>query len=249
MVDLQGRVAVVTGGGKGIGRGISACLAAAGAAVVVNYATDRTSAEQTVAGILAKGGRAVAVAGDVGAPDGIDHLFTQAHAAFGPVDTLVNNAAVFAYAPLSDITPEEFDRHYRTNVLGVFLACRAFVAQAPGTGGSIITIATSDITANQPGSALYTSTKGAVATLTRSLAKELGSQRIRVNAVAPGATDTEGSRGLGLITDDNVARVAAITPLGRLGRPDDIGPVVAFLASADAGWVTGDVLYASGGLR
>ncbi|WP_413103024.1 SDR family NAD(P)-dependent oxidoreductase [Streptomyces sp. Inha503] len=249
MVDLNGRVALVTGGGKGIGRGISAALAAAGAAVAINYATDRRAAERTVADIVGSGGSAVAVAGDVGNPDDVERMFEQTGAALGPVDTLVNNAAFYSFQSFQDVTPSDFDRHYRTNVLGVFLTCQTFVKQVPGAGGSIVNISTSDISSNNPGSALYTSTKGALTTLTRVLANELGPRNIRVNAVAPGATDTEGARALGLINDENVARVAAATPLGRLGQPDDIGPVVALLASQDAAWITGDVVFASGGLR
>ncbi|MCS0604070.1 glucose 1-dehydrogenase [Streptomyces sp. LP11] len=249
MVDLRGRVALVTGGGKGIGRGISAALAAAGAAVAVSYATDRPAAEGTVADIVGNGGRAVAVAGDVGSPDDVERMYEQVNAVLGPVDTLVNNAAVFSFQPFEDVTPSDFDRTYRTNVLGVFLTCQAFVKQVPGTGGSIVNISTSGISDNAPGSALYTSAKGALTTLTRVLANELGPRGIRVNAVAPGATDTDGARDLGLINEENVARVAAATPLGRLGHPHDIGSVVAFLASRDAGWITGDVIFASGGLH
>jgi len=249
MVDLNGRVALVTGGGKGIGRGISSALAAAGAAVAVSYATDRSAAERTVADIVGSGGRAVAVAGDVGSPDDVEGLFEQAKGALGPVDTLVNNAAIFSFQPFEDVTPSDFDRQYRTNVLGVFLTCQTFVKQLPGAGGSIVNISTSGTSNNAPGSALYTSAKGAITTLTRVLANELGPRNIRVNAVAPGPTDTDGTRALGLINDENVARVVATTPLGRLGHPDDIGPVVAFLASQDAAWLTGDVIFASGGLR
>ena len=249
MVDLNGRVALVTGGGKGIGRGISSALAAAGAAVAVNYATDRPAAERTVAEIVGSGGRAVAVAGDVASPGDVERLFEQANAALGPVDTLVNNAAIFSFQPFEDVTPSEFDRHYRTNVLSVFLTCQGFVKQLPGTGGSIVNISTSGVSNNAAGSALYTSTKAAITTLTRALANELGPRNVRVNAVAPGATDTDGTRALGLITDEMVARVVAATPLGRLGHPDDIGPVVAFLASQDAAWITGDVIFASGGSR
>jgi NAD(P)-dependent dehydrogenase (short-subunit alcohol dehydrogenase family) len=249
MVDLNGRVALVTGGGKGIGRGISSALAAAGAAVAVNYAADRSAAEAAVASIVRNGGRAVTVAGDVGSPDDVERMFQQANAALGPVDMLVNNAAVYSFQPFEDVTPSEFDRQYRTNVLGVFLTCQAFVKQVPEGGGSIVNISTSDISGNTPGSALYTSTKGAITTLTRVLANELGPQNIRVNAVAPGATDTEGARALGLINDENVARVVATTPLGRLGQPGDVGSAVALLASRDAAWITGDVVFASGGLR
>ncbi|GAA2671569.1 glucose 1-dehydrogenase [Streptomyces lunalinharesii] len=249
MVDLNGRVALVTGGGKGIGQGISHALAAAGASVAVNYATDRTAADLTVADIVGSGGKAVAVTGDVGNPDDVERMFARAGNVLGPVDTLVNNAALYSFQPFEDVTLSDFDRHYRTNVLGVFLTCQTFVKQAPEAGGSIVNISTSDISSNNPGSALYTSTKGALTTLTTVLANELGPRNIRVNAVAPGATDTDGARALGLINDENVARVAAITPLGRLGHPDDIGSVVAFLASQDAAWITGDVIFASGGLR
>ncbi|MDQ0785172.1 glucose 1-dehydrogenase [Streptomyces sp. B3I8] len=249
MVDLEGRVALVTGGGKGIGRGIASALAAGGAAVAVNYATDRTSADSAVAEIIKNGGKATPVAGDVGDPEDVERIFAEANAAFGPVDILVNNAAVYSFQPLEDITPSEFDRQYRTNVLGAFLTCQAFVKQVPGDGGSIVNIATSGISSNSPGSALHTSTKGAVTQLTRVLANELGARNIRVNAIAAGATDTEGSRAAGLINEESVTAVSRITPLGRLGQPQDIGSAVALLASADAAWITGDVVFASGGLR
>ena len=165
MVDLNGRVALVTGGGKGIGRGISSALAAAGAAIAVSYATDRSAAERTVADIVGSGGRAVAVAGDVGNPDDVERLFERANGALGPVDTLVNNAAIFSFQPFEDVTPSDFDRQYRTNVLGVFLTCQTFVKQLPGAGGSIVNISTSGTSNNAPGSALYTSAKGAITTL------------------------------------------------------------------------------------
>lgn len=249
MVDLDGRVALVTGGGKGIGRGISRALAAAGAAVAVNYAADREAASRTVDAIAAAGGRAAAVAGDVGSPEDVERMFARAAEAFGPVDTLVNNAAVYSFQPIEEVTPEDFERHYRTNVLGVFLTCRAFVRQVPAAGGAIVNVATSDIAANTAGSALYTSTKGAVTTMTKVLANELGARNVRANVVAPGPTDTEGARALGLITEENVARAVAGTPLGRLGHPDDIGSAVALLASRDAAWITGDVVFASGGFR
>ncbi|MQY21222.1 SDR family oxidoreductase [Nocardia macrotermitis] len=249
MVDLNGRVALVTGGGKGIGRGISTALAAAGASVAVNYATDRAAADSTVADIAASGGRAVAVPGDVAVPEDVERMFAQVNATIGAVDTLVNNAGIYTFQPFEDVTPDDFERHYRTNVLGVILTCQSFVKQVPGVGGSIVNISTSGIANNAPGPILSTSSKAAVTTLTRILANELGPRQIRVNAVAPGATDTDGARALGLINDELVAAVVAATPLGRLGHPDDIGPVVAFLASREAAWITGDVVFASGGSR
>ena len=247
MSTLNGRVALVTGGTKGIGKAISTALASAGAAVGVNYVSDAGTAQLVVAEIEDAGGRAVAVQADKSRRADVERMFAEIGSALGPVDVLVNNAAVFSFQPVEDITEQEFHRQYSTNVLGPILTTQEFIRQVPAVGGSIINISTAGTAVNTPGSALYTSTKGALMVLTRVLANELAARGIRVNAIAPGATDTDGARALGLIGGDMVDRIVATTPLGRLGHPDDIGPIAAFLASEDARWVTGDVIYASGG--
>jgi len=246
---LQGRVAIVTGAAKGIGAGIALALADAGAAVAVNYAHDLVGARNVVAKITANGGRALAVQADVREADQIVRLFDQTRDAFGPVGVLVNNAGAYTFGPLEAITEDEFHRQFDTNVLGPFLTMREFARQPEADGGSIINISTAGISNNPPATALYTATKSAVTSATLVVAKELAPRGIRVNAIAPGGTDTEGARSAGFIGTDAEAAMVAQIPLGRMGLPEDIGPVAVFLASDDARWITGDVIFASGGHR
>jgi 3-oxoacyl-[acyl-carrier protein] reductase len=244
---LEGRVALVTGGSKGIGRAISRSLAEAGASVAVNYAGDAEAAQRTVDEIQNSGGRAMKARADKAHADEVRRMFGDVNDAFGVVDIVVDNAGVYSFQPFEDITEAEFHRQFDTNVLGSILVVQEYLRQVSPDGGSIIIISTAGITSNRPGSALYTSTKSAQTTLTKVLANEVAARKIRVNAIAPGATDTEGARALNLIGSDMLDRLIAGTPLGRLGTPEDIGPVVVFLASDDAKWITGDVIYASGG--
>jgi 3-oxoacyl-[acyl-carrier protein] reductase len=249
MTKLNGKVAVITGASKGIGAGIAKGFGAAGASVVVNYASDREGAERVVAEIRRGGSKAIAIRADVSKPADVRNLFSEANKAFGRVDILVNNAAVFKLGPVESITEEEFYRHYGTNVLGMFLTIQEAIAQFGPEGGNIINVTSSGITATGPMTSLYMSTKGAIATLSQVLAKELAPRNIRVNALAPGMTDTEGVAAIGLksmsISDELIAQV----PMGRWGTPEDIAPVAVFLASDDAQWITGEVMYASGGMR
>lgn len=247
MNKLQDRVAIITGGSRGIGSGIATAMAEAGAAVAVNYRHDSAAAQETVAGIIKAGGRALAVQADVSQRADVQELFARTAAEFGTVDILVNNAAVYSFQPLEEITEGEFRRQYDTNVLGPILTLQEYLKQAPAQGGSVVNVVTAGISANGPGSALYTSTKGALTTVTKTAANELGARGIRVNAIAPGATDTEGARELGLLGGDMVEQLISSTPLGRIGYPEDIGPVAVFLASDDARWITGDVIFAAGG--
>jgi 3-oxoacyl-[acyl-carrier protein] reductase len=244
---LEGRVALVTGGSKGIGRAISRSLAEAGAMVAVNYAGDAEAAKRTVAEIEDSGGRAMTARADKSQAGEVRRMFAEVNEAFGVVDIVVDNAAVYSFQPFEDITETEFHRQFDINVLGSILVIQEYLGQVSPGGGSIIIISTAGISTNNPGSALYTSTKSAQTALTRVLASEVAARKIRVNAIAPGATDTEGARALGLIGGDMIGRVVAATPLGRLGTPEDIGPIAVFLASDDAKWITGDVIYASGG--
>ena len=248
MTDLSGKVAVVTGASKGIGAGIAKMLAAAGAAVVVNYASSREGADKAVDEITGRGGRAIAVQGDVSQAADVERLFAETVNAYGKVDVLVNNAGVFAFAPLAAITEEEFHRQFNINVLGTILATREAVKYFGEGGGSIINITSTASTAAMPTAGVYSATKSAVDTLTRIFAVELAPKKIRVNAVAPGPTATEGAAAMGMPEEMQAAMIASI-PLGRIGQPEDIAQTVLFLASDDSSWLTGERISASGGQR
>jgi 3-oxoacyl-[acyl-carrier protein] reductase len=249
MAKLTGKVAVVTGASKGIGAAIAKELAAQGASVVVNYASSKEGAEKVVAEITKAGGKAVAVGGSVAKASEIDKLFAETKKAYGKVDILVNNAGVYAFAPLEAITEEEIDRMFNTNVKGLLLATKAGVALFPPEGGSVINIGSVASEATPPASGVYTGTKGAVDAITRVFAKELGPKKIRVNSINPGMVETEGVHAAGVIGSDLQKQFESQTPLGRIGQPNDIAPIAAFLASDDSGWLTGELLLASGGLR
>lgn len=249
MGKLAGKVAVVTGASKGIGAGIAKELAAQGASVVVNYASSKEGADKVVAEIAKAGGKAIAVGGSVAKAAGIDGLFAAAKKAYGKVDILVNNAGVYAFSPLEEISEEEVDRIFDTNVKGLLLATKAGVALFPPEGGSVINIGSVVSEATPPGSSVYSGTKGAVDAITRVFAKELGPKKIRVNAVNPGPVSTEGFKSAGFEGSDFEKGMLQGTPLGRIGQPDDIASVVAFLASDDARWITGSLLQAAGGMR
>jgi 3-oxoacyl-[acyl-carrier protein] reductase len=244
---LSGKVAVVTGASKGIGASIALQLAAAGATVVVNYASGREGADRVVEQIVKEGGRAIAVKGDVSKIADVDQLFAETKFAFGQVDILVNNAGVYAFAPLEQITEEHFHRHFDINVLGLLLATQKAVAQFDDRGGVIINVGSLVSTLPMANAAVYSATKAAVDAVTRSLAKELGPRRIRVNSLNPGAVNTEGSRAGGIIGSDFEKQIVSETPLGRIGQPDDIGRVAVFLASDDSGWITGEAVAVAGG--
>jgi len=248
MSKLTGKVAVVTGGSKGIGAEIARQLAAAGAAVVVNYANDRAGADKVVADIVGAGGNAVAVQGNVARSADVDGIFAQAKSAFRTVDILVNNAGVYRFGTLDEVTEGEFRREFDTNVLGVLLATKAAAAQFGPAGGSVINISSLASRLTQPATSIYAATKASVDVITRVLAKELGPRRIRVNAIKPGVVETEGTRAANIVGGDFEAQMVQQTPLGRIGQPGDIAPVAVFLASDDARWVTGEILGVSGGL-
>jgi 3-oxoacyl-[acyl-carrier protein] reductase len=249
MAKLTGKIAVVTGASKGIGAGIAKELAAQGATVVVNYASSKEGAEKVVGEIVAAGGKAVAIGGSVAVAADISSLFASVKQQFGKIDILVNNAGVYSFAPLEAITADEIDRIYNTNVKGLLLTTQAAGPLFPAEGGSIINIGSVVSEIASPYSAVYSSSKGAVDVITKVLAKELGPKNIRVNAVNPGLTITEGVQTAGFEGSDFEKEAVKNTPLGRVGKPQDIATVVAFLASDDAGWVTGALLQAGGGLR
>lgn len=246
---LAGKVGIVTGASKGIGAGIAKQLAAEGASVVVNYASSKEGAEQIVNEITKEGGKAIAVQGDVAKTKDVEHLFAETQKAFGRLDILVNNAGVYQFAPLEETTEEQFQRMFSINVLGMIQATREALKYFGPDGGSVINIGSTVSSLTPPATVVYTATKGAVDAVTRVLAKELGPKKIRVNSINPGMVETEGALTLGILGSDFEKDVVAQTPLGRIGQPGDIAPTVAFLASSESGWITGETLRVAGGLR
>jgi len=246
---LNGKVAVVTGASRGIGAGIAKHLAAEGAAVVVNYASSKESADRVVDEISKRGAKAIAVQADVAKKKDIERLFAETKKAFGKVDILVNNAGVYDFKPLEEVTESEFHREFNTNVLGLVLATQEAVKHFGAEGGNVINVSSVASSVTPPNSAIYTGTKGAVDAITQALAKELGPRKIRINAVNPGGVETEGFHALGFSGSDFEKQMIAQTPLGRLGQPQDVAPVVAFLASSEAEWITGETIRVAGGFR
>ena len=248
MPTLKSKVAIVTGASKGIGRQIATELAAAGARVAVNYSSDREGAERVVRSIVEGGGEAIAVGADVSRAADVARLFKEVDAAFGRLDVLVNNAGIFRFGAFVDITEESFHSHYSTNVLGPILTVQEAIKRFGPDGGSVINL--SSIVGSHPvaGAVLYASTKGAIENLTRGLALELAPRKIRVNAISPGHTETEGNITAGTFDGGAGAVLAEKTPLGRLGRVTDIAPLAVFLASDESAWITGEVIRAAGGL-
>jgi 3-oxoacyl-[acyl-carrier protein] reductase len=244
---LSGKVAIVTGASKGIGASIAKYLGAAGAAVVVNYSSSREGAERVVKEIEENDGKAIAAQGNIAIKADIERLFAETHRAYGRLDVLVNNAGIYEFQPLGEITEESFHRQFNLNVLGVINATQEALKYFGEEGGSIINVSSVVSTLSPAGSAAYNATKSAVDGLTRTFAKELGARKIRVNSVNPGPVETEGTHAAGAL--DSFAKLAAVTPLGRVGQPQDIAPGVVFLASSDSEWVTGEALYLTGGLR
>ena len=249
MKKLANQVAVVTGASKGIGADIAKSLAAEGASVVVNYASSKEGADKVVAAITAKGGKAIAVQGDVSKQADITRLFEETKKAFGKLDILVNNAGIYAFAPLSEITEELFHNQFNLNVLGLLLTTKEATKYFNGDGGSVINISSAVTTLYPPGSATYTATKAAVDAITVILSKELGAKGIRVNAINPGMVETEGVQSAGFLGSDFEKGIVAQTPLGRIGKPDDISPAAVFLASSDSKYMTGQTVNISGGIR
>src|ERR1700722_15021979 len=246
---LMGKVAVVTGASKGIGASIAKELAAQGAAVVVNYASSKDGADKVVGEITEAGGRARAVGGNVSRPEEIERLFDETRKTYGKVDILVNNAGLYRFAPLEDITVDSIAAMFDVNVKGLLLATKAAGAMFPAEGGTVINIGSNAGEGGPAQAAVYSGTKGAVNSITRSLARELGPKKIRVNALNPGPVETEGLGAAGVAESDWGKQMRANTPLGRLGHPDDIASVAVFLASDDARWITGSLIEAAGGLR
>jgi 3-oxoacyl-[acyl-carrier protein] reductase len=247
MSKLNNKVAVVTGASKGIGAGIAKQLAAAGASVVVNYLSSREDADKVVNEIAAAGGKAVAIGANVAVESEVAKLFDEIKAQFGRVDVLVNNAGIYNFAQLEEITPEHYQKIYNINVLGVILASKAASPLFPESGGAIINISSIVSTLSPPGALVYVSTKSAVDGITRSMAKELAGRNIRVNGISPGLIVTEGQAAAGILGSDLEKYFLSITPLGRAGVPEDVALPAVFLASDDARYITGETLRVSGG--
>jgi 3-oxoacyl-[acyl-carrier protein] reductase len=248
MSKLKGKVAVVTGASKGIGAAIAKALAAEGASVVVNYASSKAGADAVVAEISKAGGTAIAVGGDVSKAADAQGIVDAAVKQFGRLDVLVNNSGVYEFAPVEAITEEHFNKQFNVNVLGLLLTTQA-ASKHLGEGGSIINIGSLVTRLMPPGSAVYSATKGAVDAITGVLSRELGPRKIRVNALNPGMVETEGTHTAGFIGSDFHHGAIAQTPLGRIGQPDDIASIAVFLASDDSRWLTGEHLFAGGGMR
>jgi 3-oxoacyl-[acyl-carrier protein] reductase len=246
---LTGKVAIVTGASKGIGAAIAKQLAAEGAAVVVNYASSKAGADKIVTEITAQGGKAIAVQADVSKREHIVQLMEQTMKAFGRLDILVNNAGVYEFLPLEQVTEAHFHRQFDLNVLGLILTTQEALKHVGPEGASIINISSVASTATPPTGSVYSATKAAVDAVTKSLAKELGARKIRVNSLNPGMVETEGVHAAGIAESDFRKQVEAQTPLGRIGQPQDISTVAAFLASADSAWITGETFVVAGGYR
>jgi 3-oxoacyl-[acyl-carrier protein] reductase len=244
---LAGKVAVVTGASKGIGASIAKHLAAEDASVVVNYASSKSGADKVVAEITGAGGKAVAVQGDVSKQADIGKLFSETKKAFGHVDILVNNAGVYEFGPLENVTEDHFHKQFNLNVLGLLLTTQEAVKHFPPAGGSVVNISSVVGRHPLPGASVYSASKAAVDAFTKSLAKELGPKKIRVNSLNPGMIETEGLHAVGFAEGEFRKQIEANTPLGRIGQPDDVAKVAVFLASDDSGWVTGETLLVSGG--
>jgi 3-oxoacyl-[acyl-carrier protein] reductase len=248
MSRLKGKVAVVTGASKGIGAAIAKALAAEGASIVVNYASSKAGADKVVAAITAAGGKAVAVGGDVSKATEAQGIIDGAIKNYGHLDILVNNSGVYEFAPIEALTEESFHRQFNVNVLGLLLTTQAALKHL-SAGASIINIGSGVTRITPPNSAVYTATKGAVDAITGVLSRELGARKIRVNSINPGIVETEGTTSAGFIGSDFEKVLITQTPLGRSGQPGDIASIVVFLASNDSGWITGEQLLATGGMR
>jgi 3-oxoacyl-[acyl-carrier protein] reductase len=249
MKQLEGKVAIVTGASKGIGAGIAKTFALDGARVVINYASDKAGAEKTAVEIEKSGGQAFIVKADVGKENEAQALVHETVKRFGKLDTLVNNAGVFRFTPFTEIDEKYFDWMMKINVLGPVLMTKAALPHFSKSGSSVVNLSSVLSQSFIPGMALYSASKAAINSLTGALAIELAPKGIRVNAILPGATDTEGAHTLGMLGGDSEKQVIAATPLGRIGLPEDIANLAAFLASDAASWLTGEIVRSSGGMR
>lgn len=247
MSKLSNKVALVTGASKGIGASIAKHLAAEGASVVVNYSSSKNEADQVVSEIKKKGGKAIAIQGDMSKECDIDRLLAETQSTFGKLDILVNNAGVYELFSLEKVTADHFHKHFNLNVLGLILAIKKAVAYFGPKGGSIINISSIAGLVPVEGTSVYSASKAAVDAITKSLAKELGPKKIRVNSLNPGMIETEGLYATGIADSDFRKEIENTTPLGRLGQPEDIAKAAVFLASDDSGWISGETIILAGG--
>lgn len=246
---LEGKVAIVTGASKGIGASIALHLAAEGAAVVVNYSSSKEGADRVVSEIVQKGGKAIAAQANITNQNELLRLFTEAKKAFGKIDILINNAGIYEFEPLEKVTSAHFHKMFDLNVLALLLASQEAVKHFDSKGGSIINISSIASTLTMPTMSVYSATKAAVDAITKTLSKELGPRKIRVNAISPGLVETEGVHAIGFDSPEHLKQREAQIPLRRIGQPQDIAPAVVFLVSDEASWITGESLVISGGLR
>jgi 3-oxoacyl-[acyl-carrier protein] reductase len=252
MNRLEGKVAIVTGASKGLGAAIAKYFASEGASVVVNYASSKTDADRVVAEIAAKGGKAVPVKGNVGSREELAALFAEADKAYGKLDILVNNAGVYEFLPLEAITDAHFHRLFDVNVLGLIAATQEAAKRFGEKGGSIINVSSIVSLSPQPSGSVYAATKGAVDALTVSMAKELAARKIRVNTIHPGLIPTEGVQvnlQNGSYAEQRMKKLKEVTPLGRLGTPEDVAHAAVYLASDESAFMTGEGIVLSGGYR
>jgi 3-oxoacyl-[acyl-carrier protein] reductase len=247
MSTLANKIALVTGASKGIGAAIATQLAAAGATVAVNYATSKSGADKVVSAITSAGGKAVAIQGDFSKPEDITRTFAEIKQQFGKLDILVNNAGIYKFGPIESVTPEDFHSQFNLNVLGLLLSTQAALPLFSADGGSIINIGSLVATMAPATGSVYSATKGAVDTITISLSKELGARKIRVNSLNPGLVETEGTQTVGFAEGEFADHAKQVTPLGRIGQPNDIAKVAIFLASDDSYWVNGQRIITAGG--
>jgi 3-oxoacyl-[acyl-carrier protein] reductase len=248
MGKLANQVAVVTGASKGIGAGIAKALADEGASVVVNYASSKEDADRVVKEITNKGGKAIAVQGDVSKQADITRLFVETKKAYGKLNILVNNAGIYKFAPLHSVTEELFHAQFNLNVLGLLLTTKEAVKLIGPEGGSIINVGSGVSTILPPNSSVYSATKASVDAITGVLAKELGALKIRVNSINPGMIETEGVHAAGFAESDFRKSIEAQSPLGRIGQSDDIAPTAIYLASSDSKYLTGETIRVTGGI-
>lgn len=248
MSELKDKVAIVTGASKGIGAAIARHLAAQGVAVVVNYASSKDEAEKLCKEIAAANGKAIAVQADMRKKDDVEKLFNECKKEFGRLDILINNAGVYEFLPLEKVNEEHYQKIMNLNVLGVLLACQESLKHFGEAGGSIVNISSIASTYAPPLGSVYSASKAAVDAITKSLAKELGPRKIRVNSVNPGMVETEGLDAAGFTNSDFRKSLEEQTPLGRIGKTDDIAPAVVFLASEAASWISGETWVIAGGM-
>lgn len=249
MSKLENKVAVVTGASKGIGAAIAKHFGAAGAKVVVNYASSKEGADKVVKEIIDNGGIAIAVQGDVSKEADVVRLFNETEKSFGRLDILVNNAVSQGYAPIELISAEDFHQSFNVNVLGPILTIQSALKLFGDNGGNIINISSGASKSPLQNASLYSSTKAALDAFTIALSKELGAKNVRINSILPGATDTEGAASAGVTAGSDYEKMfVEKTPLGRRGQPSDIAKAAVFLASDDAAWITGEQISVSGGM-